>query len=167
MKTFNVSDIRKLDPCTDPTKYVKESWTGTVIDILSLNDVPPEHRLWVAFHKELISAKTLRLFAVWCARQALALVENPDPRSVEACNVSERFALGKATSEELGVARENATNAYYATHAANAAAYAANATYAANAATYAAATNATTRQQQITKLIEMIKSDQSQVILKK
>jgi len=48
--------------------------------------------------------KTLRLFAVWCARNALSLVENPDPRSVNSVDVAERFANGEATREELSTA---------------------------------------------------------------
>ncbi|HUV93083.1 MAG TPA: hypothetical protein VMV80_08350, partial [Anaerolineales bacterium] len=49
--------------------------------------------------------RTARLFAVWCAREALKLVDEPDPRSVEACNVAERYANGEATKEELVAAR--------------------------------------------------------------
>jgi len=50
--------------------------------------------------------RNLRLFAVWCARQALARVDNPDPRSIAACDVAERFANGEATKEELAAARD-------------------------------------------------------------
>ena len=48
--------------------------------------------------------RTARLFAVWCAREALKLLDNPDPRSVAACDVAERFANGEATNEELAAA---------------------------------------------------------------
>jgi len=48
--------------------------------------------------------RTARLFAVWCAREALKLIEDPDPRSVEACNVAERYANGEASQEELAAA---------------------------------------------------------------
>jgi hypothetical protein len=48
--------------------------------------------------------KTLRLFAVWCANEALKLLTNPDPRSVTACNVTEKYANGEATKEELAAA---------------------------------------------------------------
>jgi hypothetical protein len=48
--------------------------------------------------------QTLRLFAVWCARNALALVKNPDPRSVNAVDVAEKFANGKSTKKELAAA---------------------------------------------------------------
>jgi hypothetical protein len=48
--------------------------------------------------------RTARLFAVWCARQALALVDNPDPRSVAACDVAERYANSEASKDELAAA---------------------------------------------------------------
>jgi len=49
--------------------------------------------------------RTARLFAVWCARRALALIPDPDPRSVAAVDTSERFAYGRATAGELDAAR--------------------------------------------------------------
>lgn len=51
--------------------------------------------------------KDMRLFAVWCAREALKL-DNPDERSINACNVAERFANGQANSDELAAARDAA-----------------------------------------------------------
>jgi hypothetical protein len=55
--------------------------------------------------------KTLRLFAVWCAREALKLVADPDPRSIAACDVAERYANGEATYEELHAAWDAASAA--------------------------------------------------------
>ena len=49
-------------------------------------------------------ARVQRLFAVWCAREALKLIDNPDPRSVAACDVAERYANSKATAAELSAA---------------------------------------------------------------
>lgn len=57
---------------------------------------------------EQIPARTLRLFGVWCARQALSLVGSPDPRSVAACDVTERHANGQATDKELLDAEDDA-----------------------------------------------------------
>jgi hypothetical protein len=82
-----------------------EDWTGTALDVLRVDACPAEDRLWVVCHEDLIDARTLRLFAVWCARQALALIDNPDPRSIAACDVAERFANGQATNDELAAAR--------------------------------------------------------------
>ena len=49
--------------------------------------------------------RTARLFAVWCAREALNLIDRPDPRSVTACVVAERHAYGEASDDELAAAR--------------------------------------------------------------
>ena len=86
-----------------------------------------------------------RLYAVWCVRQVEHLLT--DQRSRDALEVSERFARGRATREELDAARATAARAtaataayaaYAAADAAYAAAYAA-ARAAADAAAYAAA----------------------------
>lgn len=55
--------------------------------------------------------RTARLFTVWCARQTLALVDNPNPLYLEACNVAERYANGDATDTELYSAWHAAWNA--------------------------------------------------------
>ena len=93
--------------------------------------------------------KDMRLFSVWCAREALELIDDPDPRSINACDIAERYAKGEATNEELAAAAYNAYNAardgvnyaaYTAYTAANGDFYDAAANAAANAgATYAAA----------------------------
>jgi len=101
LKKITIKDIRSYGPCYDPKKYLPEDWRGTAIDILRVSDCPATDRLWVVCREELIDAKTLRLFAVWCAREALKLLDNPDKRSVDACDVSERFANGQATRDEL------------------------------------------------------------------
>jgi hypothetical protein len=72
--------------------------------ILELEDVIPEHKVWVATCDGVLPDQCARLFAVRCARRALARVAAPDPRSVAACDVAERFAKGEADSEELAAA---------------------------------------------------------------
>ena len=66
-----------------------------------------------------------RLFAVWCARQVQHLME--DQRSIDALDVAEKFANGKATEEQLDAAGDAAgdTTGYAARAAAWAAARAA------------------------------------------
>lgn len=63
-------------------------------------------------------AAPARLFAVWCARQALSCVPNPDRRCQSACDVAERFARGKAAESELRTARIAARKATEAAEAA-------------------------------------------------
>jgi hypothetical protein len=96
--------------------------------------------------------RTLRLFAVWCAREALKLVKEPDPRSVNAVDVAERYANGNATGDELHAAWAAARAAAWdaARDAARDTAWAA-----ARAAAWAAA-RAAARAAQSKKLIEML-----------
>jgi len=53
--------------------------------------------------------KEIRLYAVWCARQVQHLM--PDPSSLEALDVAEKFANGEATAEDLAEARTAARDA--------------------------------------------------------
>ena len=50
--------------------------------------------------------KEIRLYAVWCARQVQHLMT--DARSLAALDVTERYANGEATEEELDAARDAA-----------------------------------------------------------
>ena len=53
--------------------------------------------------------REIRLYAVWCARQVQHLMT--DKRSIDALDVSERFAIGLATDSELNAARAAASAA--------------------------------------------------------
>lgn len=88
MQTYNLSDIRELCPCYDPVKYLRESWTGDITDILRVADCPLRDRLWVvsrlALHPndrllnsiEAIKSWTELLHKVWLAAED----ENPSVR---------------------------------------------------------------------------------------
>ncbi len=102
METFTISDIRSWNPCYDPAKHLPEGWSGSVIDILDHATIPPQDKLWVVCREILIDARTLRLFAVWCARQVQHLMK--DTRSIAALDVSEKVALGQASTDELAAA---------------------------------------------------------------
>ena len=154
MKLLTVADIRSLKPCYDPATKVPDDWVGTVLDILKLENVEPEDKIWVITHY--LSDKTNRLFAVWCAREALKLIPNPDPRSITACDVAEKFANGEATEEELAAAWDAARDAAW--DAAGAAAR--NAAWDAAGAAARAAAWAAARAAQIKKLISMIEGEQ-------
>lgn len=63
----------------------------------------PEWLIWVATRPSVLTDKELRLFAVFCARQVQHLMT--DPRSIEAIDVAEKHAQGKASDNELARAR--------------------------------------------------------------
>jgi len=110
MKTeINNELIRIFSPCYNPLSVgiqddeklpVKEWIEKHRNDVKEKGDI-----IWLICRKEFMTDEDLRLFAVWCAREALKLVENPDIRSIECRNVAERFANREASEEELDAAR--------------------------------------------------------------
>ena len=69
----------------------------------------PSWLIWIATRSGVFDDRTLRLFACWCARQVWHLLT--DERSRNAVVVAERYADGKATSEELSAAESAAESA--------------------------------------------------------
>ena len=62
----------------------------------------PDWLVWIATRPGVLDDRTLRLFAVWSARQVQHLIT--DPRSLAALDVAERHADGLATDKELRAA---------------------------------------------------------------
>ena len=104
MKKLTAEILRSYQPCYDPNKYYDDKWEGDVITLLDDKRIPLSDRLWVICRKDLVSEKSMRLFAVWCARQVQHLMK--DPRSIAAIDVAERFANGQATDAERDAARD-------------------------------------------------------------
>ena len=110
MKT-TLNAIRKHEPCKDgweklltylgKTKADDEPLSiATILDSNGLDDA-----LWCLRAVE-GHDKEIRLYAVWCARQVQHLMK--DQRSLDALDVAERYANGKATDAELAAAAREA-----------------------------------------------------------
>lgn len=115
MKTINNELIRSFHPCYDPSEMdIPDNETLPVLEWVEKyrGVVPAKDIVWLLCRNEFMSVRDLRLFAVWCTREALKLIEHPDARSIEACNVAERFANGDATMEEMEAARDAALDAW-------------------------------------------------------
>ena len=134
MKT-TLNDIRAHNPCPDGWRKLLAYLGKTEADdeplslLMILDSNGLDDALWALRAVEGYDREK-RLYAVWCARQVKHLLI--DQRSLNALEVAERFARGRATLEEL-------TAAYAA--AAAAAAYVVGTT-APNAAAAAAAADA-------------------------
>ena len=102
--------IRRFHPCYDPSELgSKESEYLPIVEVVEKYRDKCRNKMdiiWLLCRKEFMTEKDMRLFAVWCAREALKLLENPDQRSIDACDVAERFANGEATIEELAAAED-------------------------------------------------------------
>lgn len=116
MKSIAYEEFLKFKPCWLKTEEgaarlkkigaQKERWTA--LDILTLDDVDAEDKLWAVRREELIDARILHEFACWCAEDALSHVENADERSWNAIKVKRAWLRGEASDAERAAALDAA-----------------------------------------------------------
>ena len=118
-KLITVEKIMAWGPRRNYTEDVVRKLFGrrnavTAIDVLR-SKIPQADRLWVVLREELLGLRQLRLFACKCADRSLKCEtkagREPDARSVAAVVMARRFAMGKATVEELSAAESAAWSA--------------------------------------------------------
>ncbi len=102
MKTLTWADFAKHEPCYNPAEKYGE-WEGTILDLMQHPEIPAKDKVWAFTREGIVGDKTLRLFAVGCARKVQHLMK--DQRSIDALDVAERYANGNATKDELAAAR--------------------------------------------------------------
>ena len=107
MKTVTLDQFMSFGPCYTRERLqkiagAKAEWSA--LDILALDQVPANDRLWAVLREELIDAPILHEFACRCAEKALARVENPDPRSVAAIAAKRAWLRGEISDEQLAAA---------------------------------------------------------------
>ena len=117
MKTkITYKQLISKDACYDPIEIgMPKNYSDTIPNFINEYRDKVKNKediIWAVCHKDYMTDKDMRLFAVWCAREALKLIDTPDPRSVKACDVAESFANGNATNEELAAARDAAWDAW-------------------------------------------------------
>ena len=113
MKT-TLNAIRKHSPCESGWvkllahlgKTKADDEPLSILEILKSNGL--DDALWCLRAVDGYD-KEIRLYAVWCARQVQHLMT--DKRSLDALDVAEAFANGKATKAELLAARDAARDA--------------------------------------------------------
>ena len=143
MKTVTPEQFKEFGPCWLETaagrqRYarvaaMRDEWSA--LDVLALDGVSNEDKLWAVLREEFIDAPVLHEYACRCAEYALTFVREPDSRSIAAIEAKRKWLRGEISNDDLTAAWAAAAWA-----AANADAWAANA--AANAAAWAAACDA-------------------------
>ena len=116
MKSITYEEFLEFKPCWLKTEggaarlkkigARKERWTA--LDILALDDVDAEDKLWAVLREELIDVRILHEFACWCAEDALSHVENADERSWNAIKVKRAWLRGEASDAERSAAEDAA-----------------------------------------------------------
>jgi len=117
------TSVLSARPCDDyPPDLIHELIPPeglTIREVAEAEQIPIQDRVW-ALTRGLEVPQALRaavdrewrLVAVSVARRSLEPVPAPDPRSVRAVDVAERYALGEATAEELREAEAAAWEAW-------------------------------------------------------
>jgi hypothetical protein len=103
MKTLTWADFAKHEPCYNPAEKYGD-WQGTILDLMQHPEIPAQDKVWAFTREGIVDDKTLRLFAVGCARKVQHLMK--DQQSIDALDVAERYANGNATEDELAAARK-------------------------------------------------------------
>lgn len=119
MKTVTLQEFMAFSPCwlenaeqaEQLKRYGEQKPKWTALDILALEEVSADDRLWAVLREEFIDAPILHEFACRCAERALCWVENPDPRSMAAIQAKRDWLKGKITDVELLAARDAALHA--------------------------------------------------------
>ena len=125
MNKITLKEIRDLAPCYDPDIYLKEDWSGTLVDFLHIEAIPNKDRIWVAVR--LMPRFLVDVFAIDCAFASSAYATS-DASASYAASCSHSAADAAADSAYA----DSASNAYYSSAAASA--YYASSTAAAAAA---------------------------------
>lgn len=113
-RTITIDMLMSCEPCYDKEKILRLSrgkTEMTIGEIIDLRFVPVEDKFWLLLREEILPARTLHEFALWCAETALTKANVTDERSWNALNVKRLWLDGKATDKELDAARNAARNA--------------------------------------------------------
>lgn len=126
MKTITYEDFASFKPCwlvfeeerdkhaAQLARYraMRDKWSA--IDILRLDEVNVEDRLWIVLREELIDAPILHEFACRCAERALSRIDKPDERSVAAIEAKRKWMRGELSDSDLSAASDAAWAAAWA-----------------------------------------------------
>ena len=122
MKSITYEEFLEFGPCylDDPKEKAlmdsiaqrQDRWTA--LDILELEEIPDEDKLWAVLREKLIEPEKVHEFACRCAERTLRRVENPDPRSVAAIEAKRAWMKGEISDAELAAARDAAWDAAWA-----------------------------------------------------
>ena len=126
MKTITYEDFVSFNPCwlTDDEELdehadqlagyraMRDEWSA--LDILRLDEVDAEDRLWLVLREELIDAPILHKFACRCAEMALSRIDKPDEQRVAAIEEKRKWLRGEISDDGMAAAMDAACAAAWA-----------------------------------------------------
>lgn len=122
MKTVTPEQFKEFGPCWLETaagrqRYarvaaMRDEWSA--LDVLALDGVSNEDKLWAVLREEFIDAPVLHEYACRCAEYALTFVREPDSRSIAAIEAKRKWLRGEISNDDLTAARAAACDAAWA-----------------------------------------------------
>ena len=119
MKTVTPEQFKEFGPCWLETaagrqRYarvaaMRDEWSA--LDVLALDGVSNEDKLWAVLREEFIDAPVLHEYACRCAEYALTFVREPDSRSIAAIEAKRKWLRGEISNDDLTAARVAAWDA--------------------------------------------------------
>lgn len=119
MKTVTPEQFKEFGPCWLETaegrkRYARvavlcDEWSA--LDVLALDGVSNEDKLWAVLREEFIDAPVLHEYACRCAEYALTFVREPDSRSIAAIEAKRKWLRGEISNDDLTAARAAAWDA--------------------------------------------------------
>lgn len=112
MRLFKPEEIATWNPCHDPSHKLPNDWPAegaTAVDFLRWPGVAYEDRVWLVLRPEIMSEDLMRQFALWGARRATWLLE--DPAFTTLVNIAEDYHSGAAPKGAMMEARKRALEA--------------------------------------------------------
>ena len=113
MKTVTPEQFKEFGPCWLETaagrkRYarvaaMRDEWSA--LDVLALDGVSNEDKLWAVLREEFIDAPVLHEYACQCAEYALTFVREPDSRSIAAIEAKRKWLRGEISNDDLTAAR--------------------------------------------------------------
>ena len=113
MKTVTPEQFKEFGPCWLETaagrkRYarvaaMRDEWSA--LDVLALDGVSNEDKLWAVLREEFIDAPVLHEYACRCAEYALTFVREPDSRSIAAIEAKRKWLRGEISNYDLTAAR--------------------------------------------------------------
>ena len=126
MKTVTPEQFKEFGPCWLETaagrqRYarvaaMRDEWSA--LDVLALDGVSNEDKLWAVLREEFIDAPVLHEYACRCAEYALTFVREPDSRSIAAIEAKRKWLRGEISNDDLTAAQTAAWAADAAARAA-------------------------------------------------
>ena len=99
-----VDFLGKYKACIEGRQWALSTGCQTMRELWAHGGWDERHRVWVFTQDGVCDSKTLRLYAVWCAREVQSMVADISPNCV--LGLAEAYIKGHATFDELNEANK-------------------------------------------------------------